>query len=245
MTHPSFLRTLQLNRHAAAVIRLGGLGLFLAASSGCVVEEVQRRPRHSTVIVEDAPLPPPPVVVEAAPLPPEEMIVVENAPPPPREEIIIERDRPSPRHVWIGGYWSWHAGRHDWVTGRWELPPRENVVWVAPRWEHRDRGYVFVAGTWHDGPVVIKARIHPTASVNVHLNYVSVPPPPPRHEVVIESQRPSREHVWIKGYYVWRDGHHAWIAGHWERPPHPHAVWVEPRWEAHPQGHVFIEGCWR
>ncbi|MEO6992503.1 MAG: hypothetical protein ABI273_02635 [Lacunisphaera sp.] len=244
MTHPSILRTLQRNRHAAAVIRLGGLGLFLAACSGCVVEEVQRRPRHPTVIVEDAP-PPPPVVVESAPPPPEGMIVVEEAPPPPREEIIIERDRPSPRHVWIGGYWSWHAGRHDWVEGRWELPPRANVVWVAPRWEHRDRGYAFVAGSWRDGPASVHARVALGGAVNVHLNYVALPPPPPRHEVVIESQRPSREHVWIKGYYVWRDGRHAWISGHWERPPHPHAVWVEPRWENHPQGHLFISGYWR
>ena len=241
------LRLSPSQRSVSAVIRLGSLCFAIAALSGCVVEETQRRPRRSTVIVEETPPPLPPQVIVADTPPPDQVMVVQEAPPPPREEIIIERERPSPRHVWINGYWGWREGRQAWVGGHWELPPREHVVWVEPRWDHRANGYVFVAGSWRDNSVVVKKRVvvQPSPSVSVHLNFVAVPPPPPRHEVVIESQRPSREHVWIKGYYVWRENHHAWIAGHWERPPHPHAVWVEPRWEKHPEGHVFIEGFWR
>jgi hypothetical protein len=35
-----------------------------------------------------------------------------------------------------------------WEPGKWEVPPREHAVWVAPRWEHRKDGYVFIEGRW-------------------------------------------------------------------------------------------------
>ena len=71
-----------------------------------------------------------------------------DAPPPLRREIIVESTRPSAKHVWIAGYWGWRNGRHEWIKGRWELPPRVGAVWVAPRWEQRGEGYVFVEGVW-------------------------------------------------------------------------------------------------
>ena len=197
--------------------------------SGCVVEE--RTPvRHVAY-------------VEAAPPPRVDTVEIEVAPPPPQEEIIIAQ--PTPAHVWIRGYWVWQGGRHAWIGGRWELPPRPGCVWVEPRWEHRDRGYVFVSGTWRNGPVVEQVRVSAQPAVGVSLNFVVQAPPPPRREVIVERERPSREHIWIKGYYVWRENRHVWIAGHWERPPHPHAVWIEPRWEHREHGYVFIEGVWR
>lgn len=171
------------------------------------------------------------VYVQPAPPPVAEVVYV-GAPPPPREEVIIAQ--PSPAHVWIKGYYVWRESRHVWIAGHWELPPRHGYVWVEPRWERRDRGYVFLAGGWHEGP-----------AVHVSLSFVAQPPPPPRHEVIIERNRPSPEHIWIKGYYVWREGRHVWVAGHWERPPHRGAVWIEPRWEHRPEGFFFIEGVWR
>jgi len=213
------------------IFRFVLLPLGLMALGGCVVEERAQVRR--------------PVYVEAAPPPPVEAVVIDVPPPPPREEIIIER--PSSAHIWVRGFWEWRGGRHFWVAGHWELPPQPGFVWVEPRWEHHDRGYVFVAGSWRGGSAVVKERVtvQPSPSVRVSLNFVAQPPPPPRHEVIVERERPSREHVWIKGYYVWREGRHEWIAGHWERPPHKHAVWIEPRWEQRPQGYVFIEGSWR
>ncbi len=63
---------------------------------------------------------------------------------------IVEKrsDRPSAKHVWIAGYHRWDGHAYVWEKGRWEVPPREHAVWVAPRWEHRHDGYVFVEGRW-------------------------------------------------------------------------------------------------
>jgi hypothetical protein len=64
--------------------------------------------------------------------------------------VIVEHrgNRPSPRHVWVGGYHRWNGSAYAWEPGRWDIPPRERAVWVAPRWQHRHDGYVFVEGRW-------------------------------------------------------------------------------------------------
>jgi hypothetical protein len=67
---------------------------------------------------------------------------------PPRAIVEHRAPRPSPRHVWLAGYHRWDGRAYVWEPGRWELPPREHAVWVAPRWEHRHDGYVFVEGRW-------------------------------------------------------------------------------------------------
>ena len=157
--------------------------------------------------------------------------------------------RPSPAHVWIGGYWGVHAGRRVWVSGRWDLPPRANVVWVSPRWErHRHRpGYVFRPGYWRD------AHFRPrTTVVFEHDGWrsdgvvvVTAPPPPRRYSHHYRPMRPSYEHVWIDGYWGWYSGRHVWIEGCWRRPPHGHSRWISPRWERRKGGYIFIEGRWR
>ena len=146
------------------VIHPTGLFALLTAvsafQSGCVVAEEHPHARREVVAVE-VPPPPPPVVVEVPP-PQYETVVVENeapAPveeiivrepmPPPRREIIIER--PSRRHVWVAGYWHWEGNHYGWVRGHWMLPPREGVIWVAPRVEHRPGGDVFIRGFWRHG----------------------------------------------------------------------------------------------
>lgn len=75
-----------------------------------------------------------------------EEIIVKIAPP---RAIVEHRGAaPSARHVWIRGYHRWDGRAYVWVPGHWEVPPREHVVWVSPRWEHRHGGYVFIAGHW-------------------------------------------------------------------------------------------------
>jgi len=112
-----------------------------------------------------APPPPPPAPIQPAPAPavsspssvpvpstpppvvsgPTE-VIVEEAPPPPQQEIIVES--PGPGYVWIGGYWGWVNGRREWVRGYWARPPHRHAVWVAPRWEPRSHGYVYIRGYW-------------------------------------------------------------------------------------------------
>ncbi len=67
---------------------------------------------------------------------------------PPRLVVEHRPVRPSPRHVWIAGYHRWDGKAYMWEPGRWDVPPREHAVWVAPRWEHRHDGYVFIEGRW-------------------------------------------------------------------------------------------------
>jgi hypothetical protein len=188
---------------------------------------------------------PAPGAVAVATPPPE--VVIVQAPPPPQREYILER--PSVHHVWIGGHWGWHGGRHVWVGGRWDLPPRSNVVWVEPRWERRDRGYIFMDGYWQEA-----TPVHGYTSVGVNIGgggvsvgvrevVVMQAPPPPHRE-----RRPAHGppgHIWVGGYWAWHGGRHLWVAGHFERPPHARAVWVEPRWERRGGNYIFIEGLWR
>jgi len=68
-----------------------------------------------------------------------------------RPPISIREHRthaPSRRHVWIAGYHRWDGNAYAWQAGRWEVPPREHAVWAAPRYYHRQGGYVFVEGHW-------------------------------------------------------------------------------------------------
>jgi hypothetical protein len=87
----------------------------------------------------------------------------------------------------------------------------------------------------------------PTARADIGLSIrVDAAPPPPRHEVVIERERPGPEFVWVGGYWDGSPGHYVWRSGHWDRPPHGHARWVEPRWERDHDGHYHqVRGEWR
>ena len=79
-------------------------------------------------------------------------------------------------------------------------------------------------------------------SINVDIGA----PPPPRHEVIVERERPGPDYIWVAGYWDGAPGRYNWVAGHWERPPHAHATWVQPRWERDHDGHYhMIRGEWR
>jgi hypothetical protein len=174
------------------------------------------------------------------------LIVTQEAPPSPRIEATLESNRPSPDQAWIAGYWGWREGRHVWIAGYWDRPPHPHEVWAAHHWEHHPEGYVLVEGFWRfaGGPAV-EVVASPVDEAEEKVITVPQPPPPLRKEIMLERNRPSRDHVWIAGYWEWRDDKHAWVAGHWEVPPHPRAVWVPPRWDHRPEGYVFIDGSWK
>ena len=73
-------------------------------------------------------------------------IFVRVAPPP----VVVEHHghAPSRRHVWVPGYQRWDGRRYVWERGHWEVPPRRNARWIAPRWERRHGRYFFFEGHW-------------------------------------------------------------------------------------------------
>jgi hypothetical protein len=80
-------------------------------------------------------------------------------------------------------------------------------------------------------------------SVNIQIDPA---PPPPRHEVMVERERPGPDYVWIAGYWDGAPGHYVWTAGHWDRPPHGHGHWVAPAWVKDSNGHYHqVRGEWR
>jgi hypothetical protein len=127
---------------------LGGILLAGLALSGCARRPIVVHAPPATVVQT----PPPATVVQTAPAPAlaptgRDVIVIKEAPPPPREET--PPPPPSSASVtWVPGYWSVRDGRPEWVSGRYETPPRTGATWVAPRWERRADGYVFIDGYW-------------------------------------------------------------------------------------------------
>ncbi|MFI5197047.1 MAG: hypothetical protein ACHQJD_00365 [Thermoanaerobaculia bacterium] len=57
-------------------------------------------------------------------------------------------------------------------------------------------------------------------------------------------ERPSPQHVWIKGYWHHTGHEWSWIEGRWIEPPHPHARWVAARYERHHGEIRYIPGHW-
>jgi hypothetical protein len=78
-----------------------------------------------------------------------DVAVIQVAPPPPRREVIpvLPPDRAKREH-WQPGHWRWDGRDYVWVEGRYAVRPRAEAVWIAPRWDRRGSGWVFVEGRW-------------------------------------------------------------------------------------------------
>lgn len=69
------------------------------------------------------------------------------APPAPYVEVIPQRMFAD--QIWLPGYWAWQGGRHHWMAGRWQAPPRGHSNWVGNRWiQEPGRGWRFEHGRW-------------------------------------------------------------------------------------------------
>ncbi|MGH7946305.1 MAG: YXWGXW repeat-containing protein [Opitutaceae bacterium] len=133
------VRAAQFAGLAAAAALLGGCG-----RRPIIVQSPPPPPPTATVIHTPAPVAPQPVVGT----PTRDVVVVREAPPPPREEAPPPPPTGPGSYTWLPGYWSVRDGRQEWIPGRYETPPRTGATWVAPRWERRADGYVFVDGYW-------------------------------------------------------------------------------------------------
>lgn len=104
--------------------RLLILPLTAVLLSACIVAPY---PRHA-VYAEPMPV--------GAPVP---LVVVDVAPPAPYVQVVPAI--PYAGAIWIGGYWGWNEGRHQWVTGRWEQG--------RPGYRWHSHGWVNQGGRWH------------------------------------------------------------------------------------------------
>lgn len=67
---------------------------------------------------------------------------------------------------------------------------------------------------------------------------------PPAAQQEVPTPRPTRDHVWVSGYWTWRNNQYEWMAGHWEIPPRSGAAWIPPRWQPEGTSWRFYEGYW-
>lgn len=69
------------------------------------------------------------------------------------------------------------------------------------------------------------------------------PPPPPR---VVVGRPPSRNVVWVDGYWAYDGrGRYTWVDGYWATPPSRHRAYVAPHWTRRDRGYVYVQGYWR
>jgi hypothetical protein len=76
------------------------------------------------------------------------VIVVDAPPPAPYAEVVPVL--PYPGAVWIGGYWGWNGGRHQWVPGYYDRP-RQGYRYEPHRWENHGGRWHLRAGGWIRG----------------------------------------------------------------------------------------------
>lgn len=118
---------------------LGSMSIVGVGLAGCDVFVGERAHPQPVYVQQQQP-----VYVEQQP----QYVIVQEAPP----AEIVERRPPAPSgaQVWIGGYWNWDNQRYNWQGGHYAVPPRANVVWVAPRYEREGHGYRYTAGQWRN-----------------------------------------------------------------------------------------------
>ena len=76
----------------------------------------------------------------------------------------------------------------------------------------------------------------------VHIRISPEPPPPPRMER--RMIRPSRSHVWIKGYWDRQDDRWAWAPGRWEEPSQRGSRWIKPHYRPEAGAYRYEPGHW-
>ncbi len=187
-------------------------------------------------------------------------VIVREAPPPP---VVVEHETrsapPGPGYVWIPHHRVWANGRWAHVPGAWVLPPQPGARWVEGQWDPQTRQWTeehwevttttsypsYPAAPTSPPPAVQYAEPGPDygyANGEAEVVFESAPPPM-RQEII--PPRPSRDHVWVAGYWTVNRGRHEWQPGRWEIPPRGRSVWVAPRWEQRGHSYVMTRGYWR
>ncbi len=165
---------------------------------------------------------------------------MDPAGPPPAPLSDPRGPPPTAASVWIDGTWQWAKGRWSWVAGEWATPPgRPPYAWVPARWTSDDRGFTFHEPYWRPTSGS-PGRIH--APPYVPLTFSPAPAPP----LLVEAPgpAPSRDAVWIPGFWCWTGARFAWVSGDWSAP-YPGHSWEEGHWRRSGRGFSWVAGRWR
>ena len=84
-------------------------------------------------------------VVYDQPVPADSGVIVDVPPPAPYVEVVPAI--PFPGAIWIGGYWGWRGGHHEWEPGRWERP-RPGYRWRPHAWVQQGGHWRLHGGGW-------------------------------------------------------------------------------------------------
>ena len=70
---------------------------------------------------------------------------------PPLPQFETAPSKPGESSVWLPGFWDWSErdASWQWVSGRWEVPPRPGAVWGAPAHARKGTGWVLTRGGWN------------------------------------------------------------------------------------------------
>lgn len=67
----------------------------------------------------------------------------------------------------------------------------------------------------------------------------------PRAAVVIRTEAPSRNHIWVSDEWTYRGGRYENVPRHWEVPPANRRHWVGGKWRnERGRGNYWISGHW-
>lgn len=77
---------------------------------------------------------------------------------------------------------------------------------------------------------------------SIHIRIAPDAPPPPQVEV--RMHRPSRNHLWIAGYWDRHGDRWAWEPGRWERPTRRGSRWVPARYPREGGAYRYEPGHW-
>src|SRR5260221_14118307 len=78
----------------------------------------------------------------------------------------------------------------------------------------------------------------------LRVRIAPVAPPHVRREVIAYDTRPSRRHVWVRGYWHHDGGDWRWNEGPWAEPPARRARWIAPQYRRVSGGWRYVPGHW-
>lgn len=76
----------------------------------------------------------------------------------------------------------------------------------------------------------------------VRIRIAPEAPPPPRQER--RMPRPSRNHVWIAGFWDRQGDRWDWAPGRWEQPAQRGSRWIKPQYQREGRAYRYEPGHW-